>query len=399
MRAPAEQRGARSSALNGRRSRDGYGGLRRFRCGRSAASPTRHPSVGVGFTQAQSEEVLAAANRRSASAQTELAVNTERRVRALRANGNVSQQAFDEAHLQYRVSRAQLEVAQASLGRAQAAVEAMEVALSEAEIRAPFGGIIQARHVDEGSQIGPGSPALSLVETSKREAHIGIPESAVTSLTVGDAHTINWQNVSASAQLRSLLPEVNPNTRTVTAVFTVADQRIPLGAVVELSLRQRVPGNGFWVPIEALTAMDRGLWGVFIIDAENVVQQRLVEIVHNEGDRAFVRGLLSTNDRVVATGTQRIVAGQRVIPIAAQMNISAREPFLYQPRVSALLVLFIVVLGGAAFAGLPRQEDPKMAERYGMVVTFLPGATAQRMETLISEPIEQPYEKFQTSRS
>ena len=274
--------------------------------------------------RAQSEEVLAAANRRSASAQTELAANTERRVRALRANGNVSQQAFDEAHLQYRVSRAQLEVAQASLGRAQAAVEAMEVALSEAEIRAPFGGIIQARHVDEGSQIGPGSPALSLVETSKREAHVGIPESAVTSLTVGDAYTINWQNVSASAQLRSLLPEVNPNTRTVTAVFTMADQRIPLGAVVELSLRQRVPGNGFWVPIEALTAMDRGLWGVFIIDAENIVQQRLVEIVHNEGDRAFVRGLLSTNDRVVATGTQRIVAGQRVIPIAAQMTISAR---------------------------------------------------------------------------
>ena len=274
--------------------------------------------------RAQSEEVLAAANRRSASAQTELAANTERRVRALRANGNVSQQAFDEAHLQYRVSRAQLEVAQASLGRAQAAVEAMEVALSEAEIRAPFGGIIQARHVDEGSQIGPGSPALSLVETSKREAHVGIPESAVTSLSVGDAYTITWQNVSASAQLRSLLPEVNPNTRTVTAVFTVADQRIPLGAVVELSLRQRVPGNGFWVPIEALTAMDRGLWGVFIIDAENIVQQRLVEIVHNEGDRAFVRGLLSTSDRVVATGTQRIVAGQRVIPIAAQMTISAR---------------------------------------------------------------------------
>ena len=127
----------------------------------------------------------------------------------------------------------------------------MEVALSEAEIRAPFGGIIQARHVDEGSQIGPGSPALSLVETSKREAHVGIPESAVTSLTVGDAYTINWQNVSASAQLRSLLPEVNPNTRTVTAVFTVADQRIPLVRVtVELSLRQRVPGNGFGYPLK-----------------------------------------------------------------------------------------------------------------------------------------------------
>jgi multidrug efflux pump subunit AcrB len=62
--------------------------------------------------------------------------------------------------------------------------------------------------------------------------------------------------------------------------------------------------------------------------------------------------------------------------------------FYTNPRVSALLVLFIVVLGGAAFQGLARQEDPTMAERYAGVITFLPGATALRMETLISEPIE-----------
>ena len=62
--------------------------------------------------------------------------------------------------------------------------------------------------------------------------------------------------------------------------------------------------------------------------------------------------------------------------------------FYTNPRVSALLVLFIVVLGGEAFQGLARQEDPKMAERYAGVITFLPGATALRMETLISEPIE-----------
>ena len=62
--------------------------------------------------------------------------------------------------------------------------------------------------------------------------------------------------------------------------------------------------------------------------------------------------------------------------------------FYTNPRVSALLVLFIVVLGGAAFQGLARHEDPKIAERYAGVITFLPGATALRMETLISEPIE-----------
>ena len=274
--------------------------------------------------QAQSEQVLAVANQRSARAETELAANTERRVRTLRANGNVSQQAFDEAFLKYQASRAQLAVAQATLGRAKALVEAMEVALTEATILAPFAGVIQARLVDEGSQITPGAPALSLVETRKREAHIGIPESAVANLSLGETYTVKWQNVTARANLRSVLPEVNPNTRTATAIFTFTDDRIPLGAVVELSLRQQVEGAGFWVPIDALTAMDRGLWGLFIIDVENTVQRRLVEVVHNEGDRAFVRGLLTANDRVVATGTQRIVPGQRVIPAPIEMTVSAR---------------------------------------------------------------------------
>jgi hypothetical protein len=90
-----------------------------------------------------------------------------------------------------------------------------------------------------------------------------------------------------------------------------------------LSLRERIPGKGYWVPIGALTAMDRGLWGLFIIDGENTIQRRLVEVVHNEGERAFVRGLLSSNDRVVAAGVQRVVAGQRVIPVRTQRTAYA----------------------------------------------------------------------------
>jgi RND family efflux transporter MFP subunit len=273
--------------------------------------------------RSRSEQVFAQANRRAARADTELAGNTERRVRALRTQGNVSQQSFDEAHLQFQASKARLAVADASVGRAKAAVEAIEVALAEAVIRAPFGGVIQARNVDEGSQIGPSVPALSLVETSKREAHIGIPEGAVASLEIGRFYTIKWQNTDAKARLRSILPEVNPNTRTTTAVFILQEQNIPLGAVVELSLRERIPGKGYWVPIGALTAMDRGLWGLFIIDAENTIQRRLVEVVHNEGERAFVRGLLSSNDRVVAAGVQRVVAGQRVIPVRTQRTAYA----------------------------------------------------------------------------
>ena len=62
--------------------------------------------------------------------------------------------------------------------------------------------------------------------------------------------------------------------------------------------------------------------------------------------------------------------------------------FYTNPRLTVLLVLFVAVLGGLSYGGLARQEDPTMTERYARVTTFLPGATAERMESLVSEPIE-----------
>ena len=56
--------------------------------------------------------------------------------------------------------------------------------------------------------------------------------------------------------------------------------------------------------------------------------------------------------------------------------------FYTNPRLTALLILFVVVMGGMAFAGLARQEDPTMTERWARVNTFLPGATAERMDAI-----------------
>jgi len=64
------------------------------------------------------------------------------------------------------------------------------------------------------------------------------------------------------------------------------------------------------------------------------------------------------------------------------------DSFYTNPRLTALFMLFIVVLGSVSFAGLARQEDPTMTERYAQVNTFLPGASAARMESLVSEPLE-----------
>ncbi|MCB1684345.1 MAG: efflux RND transporter permease subunit [Pseudomonadales bacterium] len=62
--------------------------------------------------------------------------------------------------------------------------------------------------------------------------------------------------------------------------------------------------------------------------------------------------------------------------------------FYTNPRLSALTVIFVLLIGALALSSLARQEDPTMTERWASVSTFLPGSSAERVESLVTEPIE-----------
>ena len=62
--------------------------------------------------------------------------------------------------------------------------------------------------------------------------------------------------------------------------------------------------------------------------------------------------------------------------------------FYRLPRLSALATIVILVSGLFATLTLGRQEDPSLVERFGFVVTTLPGADAERIEATVTDPIE-----------
>jgi multidrug efflux pump subunit AcrB len=64
-------------------------------------------------------------------------------------------------------------------------------------------------------------------------------------------------------------------------------------------------------------------------------------------------------------------------------------PFVRNPRLTLLVIGLLVVAGLGAMQALPRQEDPTLSRRFGVVTTFYPGATAQRVESLVTEKIEE----------
>jgi len=57
-------------------------------------------------------------------------------------------------------------------------------------------------------------------------------------------------------------------------------------------------------------------------------------------------------------------------------------------RFTALVVVSVVAAGVAAFLALPRQEDPEITLRSAQVVTHAPGLPPERIEQLITRPVE-----------
>ncbi|MEM9179362.1 MAG: efflux RND transporter permease subunit [Pseudomonadota bacterium] len=62
--------------------------------------------------------------------------------------------------------------------------------------------------------------------------------------------------------------------------------------------------------------------------------------------------------------------------------------FYKLPRLTILSIIVVLISGFFAILTLGRQEDPTLVERFGFVLTTLPGADAERMEATVTEPIE-----------
>jgi multidrug efflux pump subunit AcrB len=68
--------------------------------------------------------------------------------------------------------------------------------------------------------------------------------------------------------------------------------------------------------------------------------------------------------------------------------MSFSTALLHHPRTLFLLLALIMALGLSALLSLPRQEDPALLERWIRIDTAFAGADAERVESLISIPLE-----------
>ena len=218
-----------------------------------------------------------------------------------------------------------------ALGEIAAGLDAIDVQIEKTTLRAPFAGTVSMRLVDEGAVVSVQMPAVAfhLVESTALEVRTGLPPEIADALSSGGLTPIlRARGAELAVRSTRILPTVDVATRTVAAIFELDSApvlgdsvaRIRDGDVATLEVSLERPERGAWVPLSALSESTRGLWSLFRVvaagGAEGPVVERLeLEVLHVDGDRAFVRGTVAGDERVVVTGAHRLVPGQRVRPV------------------------------------------------------------------------------------
>lgn len=250
------------------------------------------------------------ARRRELEAQRNLASLTLGRQSRLKTQGWSPEQRLDEAE----ATVAQLTAAIEQVG---AQIAGLDIDIAKSELKAPFDGRIGARSTDEGAVVAAGTQVLTLLETGRRQARIGVPPDVAEKLATQRPLRIDVQGHKLAARLAARRPDLETGTRTVTVLVDIdagaAD--VALGDLASLSMDATVPERGAWLPLTALKEGRRGLWTVLVADRTNAgttVRAEAVEVLHAEGARAYIRGTFRDGDAIIAHGTDRVVTGQRI---------------------------------------------------------------------------------------
>ncbi|MGB5897521.1 MAG: efflux RND transporter periplasmic adaptor subunit [Geitlerinemataceae cyanobacterium] len=243
-------------------------------------------------------------------------------INAQRARVSAARSQLDELETGTRIE--QIDAQDAVVQQLDAQIADIDIRLEKSTIDAPFSGIVSDRLLDEGTVILAAQPVVRLVESGRPEVRVGVPVDVAATIALDSRQSVRVGDIAYDADVVSVLPEVDPATRTQTVILaldssvaTTLDTDVAIGAVARLELNQSSTIEGYWLPSTALVKGDRGLWTCYVaVDDAAVSSERIeprpVEVIHTEGDRVLVRGTLSPGDNVVADGVHRLVPGQLV---------------------------------------------------------------------------------------
>ena len=228
--------------------------------------------------------------------QVQLKINekTEERNRELLAINAISQQDYDLSTLNVENLRAD--------------IEAVKIAISKTEIRAPYKGRLGLRNVSLGSYISPSDIVATIRQVDKLKLEFSIPEKYAKE--IGKGYTVRFRVDGGKEEHQAVVlateNSVDQNTRTlkVRGVVKEIDQELVPGLFAKVNLQLGKNSNALKVPSQAIIPNVRNKQ-VIVLRKDSV---RFTVVETGIRDSAFVQILdgLQPGDTVITTGLMAI---------------------------------------------------------------------------------------------
>ncbi|MCA3712311.1 MAG: efflux RND transporter periplasmic adaptor subunit [Phenylobacterium sp.] len=217
-------------------------------------------------------------------------------------------------------SAAAVDQYEAAWKSARADVGAAESRLGDRVIRAPFAGVVGLSDIAPGAIINPGAAIVTLDDLSAVRVDFQVPDRFLSAVREGQALTATvdaWPDARFSGRILRLDTRIDERTRALTArsEFASPDGRLKPGMMLRVGVSQGVR-TALALPESAVAVQGEGA-SVFVVVQEGgrmTVQQRpVVAGLRQDGWVEILEGV-TTGDRVVADGLNRIQSGQPVRP-------------------------------------------------------------------------------------
>jgi membrane fusion protein, multidrug efflux system len=246
-----------------------------------------------------------------AQASRELAKANLDRAKTLAPNGIVSQQQLQQA-------TASLATSEATEAAAKAQIGALAVRLGETRIGSPLDGVVTTRRLDPGALVGPpgGGAIVTVARTDILRVFISVNEQDSRGLAIGKDARVEldaWPGKSISGKVVRLAPGFDPSSRMLEAEVHLPNQQGELrpGMYGRGAILLETHPNATVLPVAAVQISSRKKY-VFVLQGENKVQRREVEIGYDGGTWVEVLTGIKPGDDVVTAGAEGLADGMTV---------------------------------------------------------------------------------------
>lgn len=260
-------------------------------------------------TTSQNQLDGAQADYEGAKASAQVAALNVNRMQKLMPTGAIARTQLDTARADWLVARARLKNSESALRNARES-------LGWTRLIAPRSGVITEESASAGQVVNGGQSVLTLATGEARDVVFDIakPEAIPPQEQAGlRVSLLSDPSVQASAAVRDISPQADPQTRTwrVRATLQNPPLAMALGASVTVTLPATGP-HGYALPASALSRVDDKP-AVYVINPQSQAQLRVVVPAYYTATSVIISGGLEPGDRVITAGVSKLRSGEPVI--------------------------------------------------------------------------------------